>query len=113
MASGPIGPCALVFALLVAAPVALAGKLIAFDLELHNGELIPAVLEVPANTRFKINLRNTGNTPAEFESLRLRQEKVLGPGASSFVVIYPLKPGTYEFIDEFHLPDAKGSIIAK
>ena len=83
------------------------------ELTLHNGTLTPSNVEVPANTRFKLVLHNTGNSPAEFESKRLRQEKVLSPGVTSFVVIYPLKPGEYEFIDEFHLPQAKGMIIAK
>ena len=90
-----------------------ADPLPAFELTLNNGTLTPNRIEVPANTRFKITLHNTGNTPAEFESLRLRQEKVLGPGVTSFVVIHPLKPGEYDFIDEFHLPDAKGVIVAK
>lgn len=92
---------------------AAAGSLPAFTLELHDGQLIPQTLQVPANTRFKLVLRNTGNTPVEFESRRLRQEKVLGPGVESFVVIHPLKPGEYDFFDEFHLPDAKGSILAQ
>jgi len=92
---------------------AQAGDLLSFDLELHNGTMTPSRLVVPANIHLKINLHNSGDTPAEFESRRLRQEKVLGPGAKSFVVIYPLKPGEYEFIDEFHLPDAKGVIVAE
>ena len=83
------------------------------ELELNNGTLTPTRLEVPAHTRVKIVLKNTGNTPAEFESTRLRQEKVLGPGVQSFVVINPLKPGEYEFFDEFPLPGAKGVIVAK
>lgn len=82
-------------------------------LEMRDGVLLPARLEIPAQTRVKITLRNTGQSPVEFESLRLRQEKVLGPGVTSFVVINPLKPGEYEFFDEFHLPDAKGVIVVK
>ena len=40
-------------------------------------------------------------------------EKVLGPGASSSVVINPLKPGEYPFFDEFHPQTSKGRIVAK
>jgi len=90
-----------------------AGSLPSFDLELHDGQLTPQTLEVPAGTRFKLVLRNTGKTPAEFESRRLRQEKVLGPGVDSFVVIHPLKPGKYSFFDEFHQPNARGNIVAR
>jgi hypothetical protein len=49
----------------------------------------------------------------EFESLPLKIEKVLGPGATSSVVINPLKPGEYPFYDEFHPDTSKGRIIAK
>jgi len=103
----------LLLALTWSSAPALGGELPAYDLELHNGKLTPSRIVVRAKTRFKINLHNTGNTPVEFESRRLRQEKVLGPGVSSFVVIYPLKPGEYEFFDEFHLPDATGVIVAQ
>ena len=68
-------------------------------------------LEVVAGQRFKIELHNAGSTPVEFESRRLRQEKVMGPGVHSFVVVHPLKPGRYDYFDEFHLPDAQGVII--
>jgi plastocyanin len=84
-----------------------------YDLELKDGALNPSTLEVKAGERFKLNLHNTGKGPVEFESQRLRQEKVLAPGANSFVVIPPLKKGEYEFFDEFHLPDAKGKIIVQ
>lgn len=92
---------------------AVAGSLPAYDLELKDGALIPNTIEVNAGELFKLTINNTGKGPVEFESTRLRQEKVLGPGARSFVVIPPLKPGKYEFFDEFHLPEAIGHIIAK
>lgn len=99
-------------ALLLAAATA-AAELPTYRLELHNGELRPARLEVKAGERFKIELHNTGNTPVEFESTRLRKEKVMAPGVQSFVVVHPLKPGEYGFYDEFHLPDARGVIVAE
>jgi hypothetical protein len=42
----------------------------------------------------------------------LRKEKVLAPGADSFVVIAPLEPGEYKFFDDFH-QQAQGVIVAK
>ena len=33
----------------------------------------------------------------------MRIEKIVAAGAGSFVVLPPLKPGTYEFIDEFNI----------
>jgi hypothetical protein len=38
---------------------------------------------------------------------------VLAPGASSFLVIHPLKPGSYRFIDEFHAATGTMELIAK
>jgi hypothetical protein len=63
--------------------------------------------------RFKIVIRNEGREPIEFESLQLRKEKVLAPGALSFVVIAPLKPGEYDYFDEFHPDTSKGRIVAQ
>ena len=54
-----------------------------------------------------------GKGPIEFENLNMRVEKVLAPGASSFVVLPKLKPGEYEFIDEFHMDTGRMWVIAK
>lgn len=78
-----------------------------------DGRLAPATLSVPAGVRFKIVIKNEGREPIEFESLQLRKEKVLAPGAQSFVVIAPLKPGNYDYFDEFHPATSKGRIVAK
>lgn len=78
-----------------------------------EGRLIPDTLNVPAGVRFKITVRNAGHDAIEFESLQLRKEKVLAPGAESFVVIAPLKPGEYEFFDEFHPNTGRTRIIVK
>lgn len=92
---------------------AFAAPLPSYEITITNGVFEPASIEVPAKKRFKIIIKNTGNVPAEFENLSLRVEKVLGPGVQSFVVIHPLKPGTYHFIDEFHLDKAGFDIISK
>ncbi|MDY6891594.1 MAG: cupredoxin domain-containing protein [Pseudomonadota bacterium] len=104
---------ALALLLLVGTTQARADALPGYELTLHNGTLTPETLHVKAGERFKLNLHNTGDTPVEFESRSLRKEKVLGPGVDSFVVIHPLKPGEYDFFDEFHLPDARGRVIAQ
>lgn len=83
------------------------------QLEMKDGDLIPRVLEVPAKTKIRIEIENTGTQPVEFESTQLRKEKVLAPGAKSVVVIAPLKPGSYEFFDDFHLDHPRGTILVK
>ncbi|TDR80742.1 cupredoxin domain-containing protein [Paludibacterium purpuratum] len=92
--------------------VAMAADMPTFRLEMNDGKLSHTRIEVPANTRFKIEVVNKGKSPAEFESLQLRKEKVLAPGVESFVVFQSLSPGEYRFYDEFHA-SAQGVIVAK
>ncbi len=91
----------------------IAEEIPTFVLELEDGKLTPLRLEVPARTRFKIELRNNGKSAAEFEMDTPHKEKVLAPGAQSSVVFKPLDPGEYEFIDEFHPEAPKGVIVAR
>ena len=81
-----------------------------FVIEMKDGVITPLRLEVPANRPFKLELRNTGTTPAEFESLELHREKVLAPQSTSFIVFRNLDPGEYRFFDDFH-PDAPQAVL--
>ena len=92
---------------------ASAKDLPTYRLECNNGVFTPLKLEVPAGTKFRLEIYNTGTEAVEFESKQLRKEKVLSPKSSSFVVIYPLDPGQYDFFDDFHLSSPHGSIVAK
>jgi hypothetical protein len=94
------------------AGIAHAEDLPTFRLEMADGKLNPPRIEVPAGKRIKIEVHNTGRGAVEFESVQLRKEKVLAPGAESFVVIAPLDPGEYRFFDDFH-QQAQGVIVAK
>lgn len=102
-----------VFALRLLTSLVLAQELPTVTVTMRDGRLIPPTLEVPANVRFKIVIRNEGPGPAEFESRALRKEKVLAPGATSFVVVAPLKPGVYDMFDEFHPETSTGQIVAR
>ena len=106
----------LLFALLLsstALPAHAADEMPVYRLDVRDGVFEPATIEVPAATRFKIEISNVGKGPIEFESRDLRQEKVLAPGAKSSVVINALKPGTYTFFDEYHMGLPKGKIIVR
>nr|WP_225721775.1 cupredoxin domain-containing protein [Candidatus Vallotia sp. (ex Adelges kitamiensis)] len=89
-----------------------ASDLLTFQLEIADGKFNPARIEVPARQRIKIELHNTGQGAVEFESVQLRKEKVLAPGAESFIVIAPLSPGEYKFFDDFHR-SGQGVIVSK
>ena len=84
-----------------------------FSVKALGGILEPSMIEVPADTRFKIENENEGSDPIEFESSELHLEKVLAGGAKSYVVINGLKPGTYTFFDDFHPDTGKVRIVVK
>ncbi|MFD1261092.1 cupredoxin domain-containing protein [Entomomonas asaccharolytica] len=100
-------------ALLFITVTAIAAPLPTYEITIKDGVFSPSSIEVPAKQRFKIIIKNIGSGPAEFENLSMRVEKVLAAGVSSFVVIHPLKPGSYHFIDEFHLDMAGFTINVK
>lgn len=96
-----------------AADARAQSELPTFTVVAKEGRLFPERLEVPTGSRIKLVVRNEGRSPIEFENLAMRVEKVLAPGANSFVVLPKLKPGEYEFIDEFHLDTGKMKVIAR
>lgn len=84
-----------------------------FNLIIRAGHFVPSSIQVPADTKFRLVIKNEGPGPEEFESIELHKEKVLAPGASSFLIFRPLKPGSYKFFGEFHPKTAQGYIVAK
>lgn len=99
-------------ALLASAP-SLADDLPTYSLVMRGGRFVPEVIEVAANTKFRLQIKNEGPGAEEFESIELRKEKVLAAGASSFLIFQPLKPGSYKFFGDFHPETAQGRFIAK
>ena len=97
-------------ATLVPSLQARAAELSSYPVALEGHRISPSRLEVPAGTRIKLVLHNASGGAAEFEGREMRVEKVLGPGATSFVVLPPLQPGQYRFFDEFH-PDAPDLVV--
>jgi uncharacterized cupredoxin-like copper-binding protein len=103
----------LLIVLAVWALPALGQEMPVYKIVARDGTLAPTRLEVPAGKRFKIEVSNEGKTPIEFDSKDLKQEKVVAPGAKTSLLINPLKPGEYKFVDEFHEATAKGTVVAK
>jgi hypothetical protein len=108
-------PSILAAALLAAVLLAPAHgqELPSYQLTIRAGRFYPEVLEVPANTKFRLLIKNEGPGPEEFESAELRKEKVLAPGVQSFLIFQPLQPGSYKFFGEFHPETAQGRLVAK
>ena len=105
-------PLALALALVMVAGPATA-ELPTYAVVVRDGRIEPATLAVPAGVRLRLAVRNGGTGPCEFENLGLRIEKVLASGAASTLVLPPLRPGTYQFVDEFHPDGAPLTLTAK
>ena len=102
-----------VFGLFLASTAAFADDLPTYKVRMKDGRIFPDTLEVPANTRFRLEVKNEGPGAAEFESLELKKELVLAPGVTRTMVFVPMKPGIYKFFDDFHLETGQAKIVVK
>ena len=84
-----------------------------FDIVIRNHKFEPATLEVPANKKVKLIVKNQDPTPEEFESYELNREKVIAGNSQAVIFVGPLDPGTYPFFGEFNPATAQGKIKAK
>ncbi|MFO1024890.1 MAG: cupredoxin domain-containing protein [Acetobacteraceae bacterium] len=84
-----------------------------FSLTIRNHRFEPDRLEVPANTKFKLQVKNTDAAAEEFESHSLKREKIVPAGGTVTLSIGPLKPGEYKFFGEYHESTAQGVLVAK
>jgi cupredoxin-like protein len=83
------------------------------ELRYENRKFIPETLNVPANKAFKIKVVNESKEAIEFESFKINREKVVGPSETVTINIPALKPGSYDFYDDFHRDVPEGKIVAK
>lgn len=84
-----------------------------YKIVIKNHRFDPAELTVPAGQKVKLLVENQDSTPEEFESHSMNREKVIPGGSKASIFIGPLKPGSYEFVGEYHEKTARGKIIAK
>src|SRR6266568_361760 len=79
---------------------------------IRDHQFVPAEVPVPVGVKVEVIIRNEQTTPAEFESSSLHREKVVPPGGTTSVFVGPLKPGRYEFFDDFH-PATRGVVVVQ
>lgn len=103
----------LVCLLLVLAPAAVFAQADTFALTIKDHRFQPAELTVPAGKKFQLVVDNQDPSPEEFESRKLRVEKVIPGKSKATLTLGPLKPGSYPFVGEFHESTAKGTLHAK
>lgn len=83
------------------------------SLVIENHRFVPAELRVAAGQKIRIVVDNRDATPEEFESQKLRAEKVIPGKSKGVVMVGPLKPGQYSFYGEFNEKTAQGVLIAE
>ena len=99
--------------LLLVCSAAGADDMPTFRLLMKDGRFYHETVEVPAGTRFRLEVKNEGPGATEFESLELKKELVLAPGVTRSLVFFPMKPGSYKFFDDFHPQTGQGRIVAR
>jgi heme/copper-type cytochrome/quinol oxidase subunit 2 len=102
--------------LLAAAALSQSGPVQAqnptFSISIRDNAFEPPELSVPAGQKIELHITNERAAASEFESAELRREKVVTPGQQITVYVGPLRPGTYEFFDDFN-PQTRGHLIAR
>ena len=83
-----------------------------FELTIRDHRFTPSEIAVPAGTKIKLIVKNEDSTPEEFESKKLRREKVIPGKSQATILVGPLTAGEYPFVGEFHEKTATGKLIA-
>jgi len=89
------------FALLHAAP-SLAQQAAEVQLTYSNSQFQPSEVRAPADRPVVFRVRNLDAKAMEFESKSLRVEKVVAAKSEGVINVRALKPGRYEFYDDFN-----------
>ena len=74
---------------------------------------IPQKIEIPSGKPILLTVVNVGNERIEFESFKLHREKVIEPGRSVVIHLPALRPGNYDFFDDFHEDVPEGVMISR
>jgi plastocyanin len=106
-------PTLLAVLILVAAGQPALAQEQSFRLTIKDHKFEPMELEIPANTKVTLQVKNEDPTAEEFESSTLHREKVVPAGKEVSIFVGPLKPGRYEFIGDFNRATARGAIVVK
>jgi hypothetical protein len=84
-----------------------------YTLTLKDHQFTPDTLEVPADTKVKLLVKNLDATPEEFEIYNPKRSKIIPANSEGSMLVGPFKPGEYKFEGEFNPKTAIGKIIVK
>lgn len=104
-----------VLTLVAAVPLApaLAQQATEIAISYKDKKFDPAEVTAPANAPIVFKVKNAGTAAMEFESKKLKVEKVIAGGAEAVINVRPQKAGSYSFVDEYNEDVAKGTLVVK
>jgi heme/copper-type cytochrome/quinol oxidase subunit 2 len=91
---------------------ALAQQAAEVHLTYSNGAFQPNEVRAPAERPVVFRVKNLDGKAMEFESKSLRVEKVVAAKSEGVINVRPLKPGRYEFYDDFN-DKARGALTVQ
>ncbi len=77
-----------------------------------NGQFQPSQVTAPADKPVTFRVKNLDAKAMEFESTSLRVEKVVAAKSEGVINVRALKPGRYEFYDDFN-DAARGALTVQ
>jgi heme/copper-type cytochrome/quinol oxidase subunit 2 len=77
-----------------------------------NGQFQPNQVSAPADKPVTFRIKNLDAKAMEFESTSLRVEKVVAANSEGVINVRALKPGRYEFYDDFN-DKARGTLTVQ
>lgn len=113
MRSKGLSAVVLIAAMVILGSPMARGEVENYMLTIKKHQFVPGEIHIPAHKKVRLTVKNLDATPSEFESFDLNREKVVVGGGTITVFIGPLRPGTYEFFDDFNPNTAHGHIIAQ
>jgi hypothetical protein len=82
------------------------------QLTYSKGQFQPSQVSAPADRPISFRIKNLDAKAMEFESTSLRVEKVVAAGSEGVINVRALKPGRYEFYDDFN-DKARGALTVQ
>jgi heme/copper-type cytochrome/quinol oxidase subunit 2 len=77
-----------------------------------KGQFQPSEVNAPADKPITFRVKNLDGKAMEFESKSLRVEKVVAANSEGVINVRALKPGRYEFYDDFN-EKARGALVVQ
>jgi hypothetical protein len=94
------------------AQMSQAQQAVVIQLTYSKGQFQPSQVSAPADKPISFRVKNLDAKAMEFESTSLRVEKVVAAGSEGVINVRALKPGRYEFYDDFN-DKARGALTVQ